>query len=118
MVAGWFSSRLYYPDRIEHIRKGHLRHGHQQLVNTLQRDHKPTTHKWMYYLHTSIEMLFAVSTSDRGASARTAAAAASVSTSGRGADARTAAAAASASTSGRGDCVGNAAVSAFVSIRS
>jgi len=44
-------------DRIEHIRKGHLRHGHQQLVYILQRDHKPTSHKWMYYPHTSIEIL-------------------------------------------------------------
>jgi len=44
--------------RNEHKRKGHLRHGHQQLVHTSQRDHKPTTHKWMYYLHTSIEILF------------------------------------------------------------
>ena len=43
--------------RIEHKRKGHLRHGHQQLVHTSQRDHKPTTHKWMYYPHTSIEIL-------------------------------------------------------------
>ena len=42
---------------IEHKRKGHLRHGHQQLVHTSQRDHKPTTHKWMYYPHTSIEIL-------------------------------------------------------------
>ena len=46
--------------RIEHMRKGHLRHGHQQLVYLLQRDHKPTTHKWMYYPHTSIEILFEI----------------------------------------------------------
>ena len=45
---------------IEHIRKVHLRHGHQQLVYTLRRDHKPTTHKWMYYPHTSTEILFKV----------------------------------------------------------
>jgi len=33
--------------RIEHKRKGHLRHGHQQLVHTSQRDHKPTNHTQM-----------------------------------------------------------------------
>ena len=46
--------------RIEHIRKGHLRHGHQQLAHKSQREHKPTTHKWMYYPHTSIEILFEI----------------------------------------------------------
>ena len=29
--------------RIEHKRKSHLRHSHQQLVHTSQRDHKPHT---------------------------------------------------------------------------
>ena len=42
------------------LKQGHLRHGHQQLVHTSQRDHKPTTHKWMYYPHTSIEILFEI----------------------------------------------------------
>ena len=46
--------------RIEHIRKGHLRHGHQQIAHTSQRDHKPTTHKWIYNPHTSTEILFEI----------------------------------------------------------
>ena len=29
-------------------------------VHTSQRDHKPTTHKWMYYPHTSMEILFEI----------------------------------------------------------
>jgi len=50
--------------RIEHKRKGHPRHGCQQLVHTSQRDHTPTTHKWMYYPHTSIEILFEILLND------------------------------------------------------
>jgi len=30
----------------------------------IQRDHKPTTHKWMYYLHTSIEIPFEILSKD------------------------------------------------------
>ena len=70
----WYShapqhNRLMLSDsertRIEQIRKGHLRHGHQQLAHTSQRDHKPTTHKWMYYPHTSIEILFEILLKDK-----------------------------------------------------
>jgi len=43
--------------RTEHIRKGHQRHGHSQLAHTLQWDHNPTIHKWMYNPHTPIEIL-------------------------------------------------------------
>jgi len=65
LVPNPITTDSYFLTLNKPVRKGHLRHGHKQLLHKSQRDHKPTTHKWMYYPHTSIGILFELLLKDK-----------------------------------------------------